>query len=86
MVGKDKSGALDKHTHTAMYKITNKNVLSSTGNSTQYFVMIQYRKRIQKTVDLYLIHSATQQKRTHCKSTIFQFKKLLKTPNNKANH
>ena len=42
---RDKSGAQDEHTHTTMYKIDNqKDILYSTGNSTQYS-MITYKKK-----------------------------------------
>ena len=46
----------DLYTLLCMKQI-NKDLLCSTGNSTQYFVMIYYRKRIKKPVDLYLNNS-----------------------------
>ena len=44
MVGRGKSGAWDEHTHTTTYKITNKDLLCSTGNSTQYSVITYMKK------------------------------------------
>ena len=46
----------DLYTLLCMKQINDKDLLCSTGNSTQY-LMIYYRKRIQKTVDLYLNNS-----------------------------
>ena len=43
--GRDKLGDWDWHIHTTIYKIiTNKDLLYSTGNSTQYSVMAYMRK------------------------------------------
>jgi len=36
--GKNQLGDWDKHKYTTIYKITNKDLLYSTGNSTQYSV------------------------------------------------
>ena len=42
---RDKLGGSDQHIYTAIYKIVNKDLLYSTGNSTQHSV-ITYGKRI----------------------------------------
>ena len=52
-----------------------KNLLYSTGNSTQYSVMAYMGKESKKRMEIYiyLIHFAQHLKLTqHCKSTIFQ--------------
>ena len=41
---RDKLGGWDKHIHTTVYKIDNKNLLYSTGNSTQYSVITYMEK------------------------------------------
>jgi len=54
--GKDRSGAWDEHTHTHTHThtqlyirwITNKDLLFTTGNPTQYFVIIYIRKEFVK--------------------------------------
>ena len=57
-------------------QITNKDLLYSTGNSSQYSVMAYMEKESKKEwiyVHIKLIHFAVQQKVTqHCKSTIRQ--------------
>ena len=48
--GRDKSGAWDEHTHYLLYigQMTNKDLLYSTGNSTQYSVITYTRKESKK--------------------------------------
>ena len=48
--GGDKIGVWDEHTHTLLYvrQITNKDLLYSTGNSTQYSVIIYMGKESEK--------------------------------------
>ena len=65
--------------YTLLYikQITNKDLLNSTGNSTQYSVMTYIGKESKKEwiyvyTSIYLIHFAAQQKLTHYKSTILQ--------------
>ena len=73
--------------HTTIYKIANKDLLYSTGNSTKYFVITYKRKESEKEC----IHTYMYiyiQKRNHCvvhlklighyKSTILQLKKTSK--------
>ena len=52
--------------HTTIYKITNKDLLYSTGNYTQYFV-ITYKGKIWKCVYMCLyIYTHTHMKLVHC--------------------
>ena len=46
--GRDKSGVWDEHTYTTIYKTTNKDLLYSTRNSTQYSVITYIRKESKK--------------------------------------
>ena len=46
--GEDKLGVWDKHMHTTIYKITNKDLLYSTGNYTQYIVITCKGKESEK--------------------------------------
>ena len=46
--GQDKLGAWKEHKHTIICKINNKGALYSTGNSTQYFVIIYKKKEFKK--------------------------------------
>ena len=48
MEGKDTLGVRDEHTHTTIFKIINKNLLDSTGNSTQYSVITYMGKESEK--------------------------------------
>ena len=53
VVGRDKSGAWDEHSHTTTYKqITSKDLLYSTGNSTQYSVITYMRKKSVKRMNM----------------------------------
>ena len=67
---------IDIYTLLYIKYITNKNLLYSTGNSTQYSVLAYLGKESKKEwiyVYVYLIHFAVQQKLTqHCTSTILQ--------------
>ena len=46
--GRDKLGEWDWHMHTATYRIDNKDLLYSTGNSTQYAVMTCMEKNLEE--------------------------------------
>ena len=67
-------GKSEEHTHTTIYKITNKDLLYSTGNSTQYPVINHNGKEYEKEyIYVKRNHFAVQQKLTqHYKSTILQ--------------
>ena len=71
-----KSGALDEDTHTTIHTITNKDLLYSTGNSTQYSVTTYVRKESKKRkirVCIELNHCTVDMKLTQCcKSSIHQ--------------
>ena len=70
-------GDWDWHIHTTIYKIINKDLLHSTGNYTQYFVLTCKGKESEKEyIYVKLNHCAVHLKLTRfCKSTILQFKK-----------
>ena len=74
--GADKLGDWDWHIHTTIYKIDNKDLLYSTGNTTHYSVMAYMGKESKKEwiyVYVQLIHFTVHLKLTqHCKSTILQ--------------
>ena len=69
---------IDIYTLLYIKYITNKDLLHSTGISSQYSVMTYMGKESKKEwicVYVYLIHFAVQQKLTqHCKSTILHLK------------
>ena len=46
--GRDKLGVWDYHIHSTIYKIINKDLLYSTGNSTQYSVITYMGKESEK--------------------------------------
>ena len=48
VLGSDKLGVWDWHIPTTIYKIDNKDLLYSTGNSTQYSVMTYMGKESKK--------------------------------------
>ena len=62
---------LDWHINITIFKMDNKDLLYSTGNSTQYSVMTYMGKESKKEwIYVKLIHCAIQQNLTqHCKST-----------------
>ena len=70
---------IDIYTLLCIKRITNKNRLYSTGNSTQCPVVTQMGRKSKEEgiyVYVWLIHFAVQQKLTqHCKATILQLKK-----------
>ena len=57
--GRDKSGVWDEHTYTTIYKTTNKDLLYSTGNSTQYSVMAYMEKKLKKSEYMYMYNGFT---------------------------
>ena len=75
----EKNSDLSRVTGNIKDRSYNKDLLYSTGNSTQYSVMIYMGKESKKEwkyVYAWLIHFAVQQKVTqHCKSTGLQLKK-----------
>ena len=58
--------------YTTIYKISNKDLLYSTGNSSQYFLLTYMEKEPEK--NFMYIHCAVHLKLTqHYKSTMIQF-------------
>ena len=57
-------------------QITNKDIIYSTGNSTQYLVITHSREESENESVIYNSHLAVYMKKTqHCKSTMLQFRK-----------
>ena len=65
---------IDIDTLLDIKQITNKDLLYSTGNATQYSVMTYMGKESEKKIYIYIYlnHFAVQQKLTHYKSTVLQ--------------
>ena len=52
--GRDKLGVWEQQIHTTIYKINNKDLLYSTGNYTQYFVITCMGKNLKKKIYIYV--------------------------------
>ena len=52
MTGRDRLGVWDWHVYTVIFKTTNKDLLYSTGNSTQYSVITKWEKNLKKRIDI----------------------------------
>ena len=68
--------------YTLLYvkQITNKDLLYSTGNCTQYFVITYKGKKSEKKIDIYVCITESlcyTSEIQHCKSTILQFFKKI---------